>query len=580
MSEIRIPDYSRALSQISSNLQVVSSQIVQATQHIEAVGGQVEIVAREQAATRDRLDEFYENFQRFVDDDLKAKALQQADTHLIQVMQELDKRFGHYDEVRRTTTGILQATDVAYVRQETMRTKVEQFALSCPGYWLPPSLVALVGWIVDNQSLSESGIAEATKRDDSKASLFFSLICRRARRMEASAQWLVRYFQIQNPAAMDREVAVMLDALANGVFGGAALTTCSSVIDQWLGELEEQAGFPAEQRNRWAEVLEVMAPRVTPNEYPTLRKYSGTWPRFEKTLSAMRRNQVIQSFFEQMFTGEIIVPPSLESEVDSILESLVTNFDDEELPLNRDKRKLELIKEERGDERSATRRFDAEADSLRAQTNFAATLTNASMYPERTGATRATQRYAVSRSRHWIIAGFQDLAARDRAQIPAEAEIVSGSWKGTSRDGANEQQLSLDLSQHYADRIEQAVAAIGIKGSTWAVATIAALLGFTIAIQGGGAILVGLVIIAGAGAYFYFQHNNLEKIRQRTCEALEKERDEAQRILKAALAELTDLRREIAVEDGKAPGVVELLSALSSPEFILKRPEQARAIAN
>jgi hypothetical protein len=86
--------------------------------------------------------------------------------------------------------------------------------------------------------------------------------------------------------------------------------------------------------------------------------------------------------------------------------------------------------------------------------------------------------------------------------------------------------------------------------------------------------------MAAAGAYFYFQHNNLENIRQRTREAQEKERDEAQRILKAGLAELTDLRRETAREDAKAASVIELLSALSSPQFILKRPEQARAIAN
>jgi len=50
--------------------------------------------------------------------------------------------------------------------------------------------------------------------------------------------------------------------------------------------------------------------------------------------------------------------------------------------------------------------------------------------------------------------------------------------------------------------------------------------------------------------------------------------------LKAGLAELTDLRRETAREDAKAANVIELLSALSSPQFILKRPEQARAIAN
>jgi hypothetical protein len=287
-----------------------------------------------------------------------------------------------------------------------------------------------------------------------------------------------------------------------------------------------------------------------------------------------------------MFTGEIVVPPSLESAVDSILESLVTKFDDEELPLRRDERMLQLIVDEGGDKQAALRRYGPEADSLKEQTNFAAMLTNSAMYPERSGATRATQRYAVSRSRQWIIAGFQDLVARDRAQVPVEVEIGCGSWKGTSRDGANEQQLSGDLYQHYSNRIEQAVAAVAITGGTWAAVIIGGLLGLIILFSSAsgqantGGILIGLLIMAAPGAYFYFQHNNLENRRQQTREALEKERDEAQRILKAGLAELADLRREAAREDAKAGNVIELLSALSSPQFILKRPEQARAIAN
>lgn len=580
MSEIQIPDYSRVLSQIGSNLQVVSSQVEQATQHIAVVSGQVETVAHQQAATHDRLEALYVEFMEFRAVDARQKRLQLASTQIIEVRQELDKRFGHYDEVRNHATGILQATDAGIVRDETMRTRVEELKLSSPGYWLAPSLVALVGWISDNRALAENALVDAIKLDDSKASLFFSLVSRRGRRMEACARWLLRYFQIQNPTAMDREVVVMLDALANGVFGGGALTTCSAVIDEWLAQLEEQAGFPEEQRKRWADVLDVKAPKVAPNEYPTLRQYSPTWARLEATLSAARRNQAILSFFEQMFTGEIVVPSRMEGAVDGILESLVTNFDDQELPLRRKELLLQLIIEKDGDEQAASRDFGPASDSLKEQTNFAAMLTNAAMYPERSQATPATQRYAVSRSRQWIIAGFQDLVARDRAQVAVDVEIGSGSWKGASRDGSNEQQLVGDLHQHYSDRIEQAIAAVTITGSTWAVTIIGALLGLVIAIQGGGAILVGLVIMAGAGAYFYFQHNNLENIRQRTREALEKERDEAQRILKAGLAELTDVRRETTREDAKATDVIELLSALSSPQFILKRPEQARAIAN
>jgi hypothetical protein len=441
-------------------------------------------------------------------------------------------------------------------------------------------LVALTSWIQGNRTLAEKALAEAVKRDDSKASLFFSLVCRRARRMEACARWLTRYFQIQNPTALEREVVVMLDAMANGVFGGTALTTCSGIIDEWLTELEQQAWFPEEQRKRWAEALGIMTPRVGADEYPTVRKHSPTWPRLEAALAAARRNQIVLSFFQQLFTGEVIIPPTLEVAVDALLDSLVTNFDDEELPIRREERKLQLIVEEAGDEAVAARRSNVESDALQEQTNFAAMLTNSAMYPERSGATKATQRYAVSRCRHWISAGHQDLVARDRSLVPADVELTCGSWKGSSKDGFNEKELAADVSQHYASRIDQGVAAVQITGGTWAALIIGVLLGLVIAVQGGGAILVGLVIMAGAGAYFCFQYKDLDSVRLRARENLEKERDNTLRILRACLAELTDLRRETAREDAKADDVTEFLSALSSPQFILKRPEQARAVVS
>ena len=565
----------RGINSVNNNVAAVHESVARVTGLVATVSEQVETVAQEQADTKQQLMAFYEEFQNFVASDLRQKERQFAATRIIEVRQEVEKRFGHYAGVRRTTTGILQATDVAIVREETMRTATENLMIACPGYWLAPALVSLTSWIQDNRDLAEKALAEAIRRDDSKASLFFSLVCRRAQRMQPCNQWLLRYFQNQNPTAMDREVVVMLDALANGVFGGAALTTCSTVIDEWLVELEQQAGFPEEQRKRWAEALDVMTPRVGPDEYPTLRKHSSTWPRLEAALAAAHRNQVVYSFFEQMFTGELSVPPTLAAAVDGLLDSLVTHYDDEELPLRREERMLQLIVDEGGDKGAADRRFQAESESLQGQTNFAGMLTNAAMYPERSGSTRATQRYAISRSRQWIATAHQDLVARDRAQAPAEVELTCGSWKGTGRDGSNEQELTADLNRHYADRIEQAVAAVGISGATWAVLVIGVLLGLAML---GSVPLVGLIIVAGAGVYFYFQYKNLDNIRTKTRDDLGKEQSNALSILRAGLAELVDLRREIATEDAKADNVTELLAALSSPQFILKRSDQARAI--
>lgn len=557
----------RSINHLSEGLQVVNA-------NVSVVDGKVDFVAQQQVATTQRIDDLYKEFLDFKAADLKHKALQLAQTKIIEVRQMIERDFGHYAEVRRITTGILQATDAAIVRQETMRQATENLMMLVPGYWLAPAIVALGAWIGDNRSLAEKALAEATRRDDSKTSLFFALVCRRAQRLEANAQWLRRYFQIQNPHAMDREVVVMLDALANGVFGGAALKACSNVIGQWLTELEEQAGFLDEQRKRWAGALDILAPRSRDDEYPTLPNHTAAWPRLQLALSRARRNQVVHSFFEQMFTGETTVPPTLEATVDGLLDSLVKNFDEEELPLRREERLQALIVEEQGNREVATRRLQAESDSFEEQTNFAAMLTNSAMNPQQFGATRATQRYALSLSREWILNAHHDLVARDRSEVPGEIELACGSWKGKSADGSNESDLSASLNALYAQRIEEAVSAVKLSPGAWIALVGGGLLGLVLLLA---APLVGLVIAGISGAYFFWQYKNLDKRRADVRELLAREGDQALQMLRASLAELADLRRELAREDAKSKDVTSFLESLSTAQFVLSGPSQQRA---
>lgn len=567
-----------AFSALDRNISIVNDNLRIVHANIDRIDDKVSVVAQLQSDTRNELSQLSDVFAAFVAEYRRKTDWQLAQTKIVEVRQKLEKEFGYYDEVRRTATGLLQASDLGIVREDSMRKKVEDFVMTCPQYWLAPTLSALVSWLADLRELATDSLAEALKRHDSKASLFFALVCRRARRNEASVRWLERYFQNQNPSMMQREVAVMLDAVVNGAFGGGALTTALAVIDGWLEELEEQPGFADEQRARWAEALDVMKPRVAATEYLTLRQYSPTWARLESALSATRRNQVVYDFFEKLFSGEIAMPPTLEATIDLILKALVTEFDEAELPLRRELTKLELIIAEKGDQDVADSRYASEVQALREVTNFGAILTNAAMYPERSGTTQATRRYAVSRSQGWIVAGFSDLVARDRAAIPQEAQLTAGSWSGSSRDGTEEAALVGDCERHYAKRVEDAVNSVKFELRDAALTGVGVLVGlYLLSI---GLVLPGLLIIVGAGAWSFFKFQGIEGRKLAARHEVEKERDIAIRILRASLAELTDLRRDLAREDAKAEEVIKLLESIHSSQFVVSGRGTARAAPN
>ncbi len=559
----------RAISNVNDNIQMVGNAVV-------AVHQQVETVAQLQDDTRKGLDKLSDDFAEFVAEYRRKTEWQLAQSRIVEVRQKFETEFGHYDIVRRSVTGMLQAADLGIVRNEAMKTRSEDFLITCPKYWLAAAMAAMVGWLTDQRSVAEHALDEALKRHDGKTSLFFALTCRRARRTEACIRWLERYFQNQNPSEMQREVAVMLDAVVNGAFGGAAMDKCLTVVDSWLDELEELARFSDEQRQRWAKALDVKRPRIGDTEYPSLRAYSPTWPALDASLSAARRNQVVYDFFDALFTGEIEAPLTLESTIDFILTTLVTEFDEAELPLRRELTKLELIIAEEGDKATAQDRYDSEVEALREVVNFGAILTNAAMYPEQSGTTRATQRYAVSRSRHWIVDAFNDLVARERAKIPQEIEIKAGSWQGKSKDGTNEADLVRDCERHYANRIEQAVNALTMEAKDFILPGIGGLIALFIAIKLSW--IIGVLGIAGVAVFAYFKYQEREKQKVVVREQLEKERGTATKMLRATLAELVDFRRDLFAEDAKATKVSTLLDSISSSQLIISGRDTARAV--
>lgn len=265
----------------------------------------------------------------FIAKDVKEKRLQLAQTRLVTIRQELEQKYGFYNELRRRTIGILQAADLSLVKRETITNTTDELMLSAPKYWLGPVLVALSSWLEDNKDLADRAVAEALQRDDEKSSLFFALLMRRAKRSQAYQIWLDRYFGMQDPEVLDRQMMVVLNALVNGVFGIETYSKCLTRIQGWLTELMDKAGYLDQQRQRWEHALDSRILPLDDNIYPYLRKYSPDWKKLAEVLREAKGHEQIFHYFDKVFEGEIPRLTKFEDEVDQILISLATKFDDE-----------------------------------------------------------------------------------------------------------------------------------------------------------------------------------------------------------------------------------------------------------
>lgn len=174
----------KSLSNLSSSIDYVDSRVNQVDNNVKIVYDKVEELANE--------------FREYVEMQTLANRKAEAKLNLSSIRDKLKDKFGHYDVVRRTATGILQANDLAIVKSEMLSNITEKQMIETPDYWLTPCLVALAAWINDDKELAERALAEGIRRNDEKTSLFFGLICRRIERESSSLKWLARYLEVQD----------------------------------------------------------------------------------------------------------------------------------------------------------------------------------------------------------------------------------------------------------------------------------------------------------------------------------------------------------------------------------------------
>jgi hypothetical protein len=503
-----------ALSSISSNLSDVNSEL-----------GSINY---KQDQLENELTKLADAFADYVEADIKHKSLQLAETRQGNLKQDLQIKFGYYAEVRRMATGILQGVDTGVVSDDTLRHTTEEVMIKAPGYWLAPALVALAAWIRNDKSTNEKALAEALKRDDYKTTLFFMLVMRRLTRNEASLKWLERYFMHQNPQNLDREFIIILEAVTTGVFPPAARQLMMTNVKGWLDQLSQGDNFINEQKSQWVKFFEASGP-LSDGKYPLLEKYASNWDNLETSLKEAKIHGILNTHFKDIISSSADFSKGIKVQLDEILSLLVTNFDDEELPLQEQVRLNQLIIQMDGDKNAAQAIVDTEKHIFEEKVDFLQLLTNASFNPELSGATKVTQALAVSISQPWIVEAHDTFTAQSRNRIPQTVELNVDGFKTTTKDGSEENDLLKKQDTFYKNILESELSKLSFPYGGVIIGALICLLGlwaFTIYF------VAGFIGIAIGGVLIWNNINNYNKAKENITDNVEERKRKAKEVLR------------------------------------------------
>ena len=549
--------------------------VMSLSRDVDNVSAEVSAVGMAQQQTMGELAQLRADFLAYTRAAERRANVQRAETKIGVLQDQLEHNFGHHKVVRRTAVGLLQAFDVGLVSEDAVRSISEKLMIQTPGYWLAPALVALSAWSGDERDLCERAVAEAYRRSPSKTALLFTLVLRRQDRLESSSRWLKHYLNAQDPAALGRDFAIILESVAHGAFGPAGRAIVDESMAAWREALSDDASHDR-QVARWRFEIEKHRPAPAAGDFPALAAVSPQWPGLGASLSGAEGHAPLLEKYRAMMTEEITAPDRIEDALDDILDRLVSEFDNEELPLQRDLAFNQAVVDRDGDTAAARTDADAKSAAFEKTLDYLTIQTTSALDPSSIGVSRATQRIAVTACREWFSRAHELATSAYRQQLPSDVEVTFGgshnigaqafqlpAWRGSLASGLT--QLEQSLGGHWDAHTESYVRSLEFpirqKAIVPAIVTVLVMIvGFMMSPVAG---LLLPLFVGGAWALaLYRKHEQSLKAQTQAREELGRWKQESLTQLRAASAELTDWGSRFQKADSLADEARQLITAL------------------
>ena len=437
----RLTKIENELQHLTSTVQSVLSVAQGNTSAIEAAERRLDVqlntLAQAHQQTSAKLNDLYQAFTRFVEEDRRAKERLLAHTGLINVRAEIRARFGQYEDVRRNVQGMLLALDGGLALDATMQLIAETQSINAPSYWLASAQNALAAWIRDDRGAAERALLHASSCSRGKTALFFGLLNARYGRFDATDKWFREYLNDQDAEKLSREFTVVLDAAMLGLLGDTTYERVSRQCQAWFQELctrknvEGQVARWQSEIARRRESASGPAKTALDHRCQVLASISPDWPR----ITGWYRDATSFRPMKDELASRLNLPQADESawraRIDAILQDLRRIHEPEESGLRRQEADLLRILDYEGDTAAAEMAREAESPVDEPQVDLLTFLTNVVLHPRRFEVSLETTQLALHLTAQWVSEAAGNIVNEARTRLAEPVTIKIDGWRGT-----------------------------------------------------------------------------------------------------------------------------------------------------
>ncbi len=433
--------------------------------------------------------------------DLRTKIIegeqeQIAHENILKINQEINSQLAPYQTVRRSVIGVIKDFDINLARNSTIAKLSQELWMSTSRYWLSYAFIGICAWIQDDRELCSNAVAEAVRRDANKTSLFFCLLNLRFGRHLEARSWLYEYFGSVEAVHPPRETALLLQAYLFGVFGRDSQLDdyVQNMVESWITELGSDAEISAGLVGDYSKYVNSLPSDKWSYTTNVLDEHCSNLAEINSSLvNASRYKAVLKRVDELDEIAEFNCGDDFVKSIDKLLDDLVTNYDEEELRLEKEKKFYELVMEHKGDVESAKKQYAVYMEGVKDAPNIGEQMFRWAVYPK--GVDKSVQKFAVQKTKDWFVSALNAYDHDVKSSAPGTFKLKIYLWEDTT-DGKDREAVEKGLRDKFNAERSKLLVFTKFNIVSTVIAVVALILGCVIGMT---ATFYGY--IAGAGLF-------------------------------------------------------------------------------
>ena len=433
---------------------------------------------------------------------IEGEEKQQAHENVLRLEQQINEQLKSYISVRKSVLGFIKDFNINLVRNETAAQLSEELWMSSSRYWLSYAFIAISAWIKNDKEICENALQEALRRDFSKTSLFFCLFNLRLNRNIEAREWLYDYFGSIDSMHPPRNTALILRAHLYGVFGVDSQLDnfVRNTVDGWVTELNTNSTIATELVEKYNAYLCNQPTGKHSVSSELLSEHCETVAEMDEALNnAGRYRTVIKNLEKLDGASENPCDGDFIKKIDSLLEGLVTEPEEEELRLNNEKLLYEIIMKHEGDVEAAKKEYEEAKEKNKEDPNIGEQMFFWAAYPDKE-TDLSIQKFAVQKTKSWYMNAVKTYDHSIKSTAPGAFKLNIDLWQDTT-DGKDREAIKNGLKTKFEREKSKLLVFTKANVVVTVIAAILLILGIVIGIAATPADWALYAFIAGPGLF-------------------------------------------------------------------------------